>query len=223
MGRAGNPKSEIKQRCWFIFTFLCVIMTVQEAPSETFRRPRWDPEPSGTVRTNVGVQPLRFGLDAGLWFSSWSVRAETASAVHKTSNGPLFWIAPRIDMDLSSRWMGTVRFEIAQGSDLDAKALAFHFSHPILDAGDALVRFHAGPAIGILDAHRFPGDFGDAVGFDLGVTGEMPFARGWNLRTDLSARYMKFEYSRSPDVSSASDHATGPVGILASIGLTYHF
>ena len=200
-----------------------MIVTAQEASSGTFQRPRWEPGEAAGRAPRAGHNPLRFGIDTGLWFANWSTRVDTPTSPHKTSSGPVVFLAPRIDMDLSPDWRGTLRFEIGEASDLDTKVVAFRLSRPVYDMGDGVVRFHAGPAAASLDAHRFPGSFRDAVGFDLGVDGEAPLWRHWLFEADLTVRYMKFDYSRPPEVVSANDHSLGPVGVLFSIGATYDF
>lgn len=192
-------------------------------PGTAFRRPHWD-APEATVRGRARAEtPFRLGLDTGLWFSNWSVRADTASGTHKTASGPAVFIAPRLDMDFGRDWSAALRLEIGQASDFDTMALAFRFERPVYDAGDGVVRLHAGPAIASLDAHRFPGHFRDAVGFDVGGDFQAPLTRGWTLRADATLRYMKFEYSRDATVTSANDHSAGPIGVLLSVGATYDF
>lgn len=192
-------------------------------PEAAFRRPHWD-APEATVRGRARAEtPFRLGFDTGLWFSNWSVRVDTATGPHKTSSGPVFFVAPRIDMDFGRDWSASLRLEIGQASDIDTMALAFRIERPVYDAGDGVVRLHAGPALGSLDAHRFPGHFDDAVGFDVGGDFQAPLARGWTFRAEATMRYMKFEYSRDAAVTSANDHSVGPVGVLLSVGATYDF
>ncbi len=188
-----------------------------------FRRPRWD-GPEATVRGGGRADTaIRFGFDTGLWFANWSVRVDTPSSPHKTSSGPVFFVAPRIDMDFGSRWTASLRIEVGQASDIDTRAIAFRFRHPVWDTGDGVVGILAGPVAGSLDAHRFPGTFRDAVGFDLGADLDQPLARGWVLRADATVRYLKFDYSRDAAVISANDHSAGPVGLVLSVGATYDF
>lgn len=193
------------------------------SPDAAFRRPRWD-APEATVRGGAHAETaLRFGVDTGLWFANWSVRVDTPTSPHKTSSGPILFVAPRIDLDFGSDWTGSLRIEVGQASDIDTRAIAFRFRRPVLDLGDGVVGFLAGPVAASLDAHRFPGTFKDAVGFDLGTDLEMPLARGWLLRADATVRYLKFDYSRPPEVFSANDHSAGPVGLVLSVGATYDF
>lgn len=185
----------------------------------SFRRPRAAWHGGAAARD----RQARLGFDAGLWFSDWGVRAQTASGVAKTSAGPVGWVAPRFTFDLDDDWSATARLELGANADVDTKVLALHLSRPVWDMQDALVSAHVGPAVGTLEAHGFPGDFKDAFGFDFGLSGEARFSQRWFLNAGLTARYMKFDYSRSTDVTSSDDREIGPVGVLLSVGLTYRF
>ena len=102
-----------------------MIVMAQEASSGTFQRPRWEPGEAAARTPRAGHNPLRFGIDTGLWFANWSTRVDTPTSPHKTSSGPVVFLAPRIDMDLSPDWRGTLRFEIGEASDLSTKVVAF--------------------------------------------------------------------------------------------------
>lgn len=185
-------------------------------PSD-FHRPRWS-----APETTVGRWPARFGLDAGIWSSDWNLRVTTAAET-KRIKGPVQWFAPRIDLPLAEAWTASFRWEIGESDRGDLSVLAAHLSRPVLDLGDAVVEAHAGPAYGMLDAHRFPGDFDNAFGLDLGLDGIAEVTPGWTLRLSATFRYMTFDYERSPEVLDASDHRVGTGGLLVSAGFSYRF